>query len=255
MEESLQIEVKRFKEIRESKGYTQQAFATLLGVKNSTADIERGKSKISGKIVMELLKQFKVNPMWLYGESNQRYIQTLQNVSPKVVSTNPEGDENLIMVNVKAAAGYPSNLQDVEWFDALPAFNLPLPQFRNATYRGFEVEGDSMLPSLLPGEWVLGKAIISIDEVTNGVICVIVTKDTVVVKKIQKLQDPSKLVLISLNDFYPPFTVEVNDIQELWEVKSKLSFDIDSNPSQEVILSQLQQSVETLKNEIKNLKE
>lgn len=255
MEETLQTEIKRFKEIRESKGYTQQAFAALLGVKNSTADIERGKSKISGKIVMELLKQFKVNPMWLYGESNQRYIQTLQNVSPKVVSTNPEGDENLIMVNVKAAAGYPNNLQDVEWFDSLPAFNLPLPQFRNATYRGFEVEGDSMLPSLLPGEWVMGKAIISIDEVTNGTICVIVTKDTVVVKKIQKLKDPSKLVLISLNDLYPPFTVEVNDIQELWEVKSKLSFDIDSNPSQEVILSQLQQSVETLKKEIKNLKE
>ena len=255
MEDTLPIEVKRFKEIRETKGFTQQAFAKLLGIKNSTADIERGKSKISGKVVMELLRQFKVNPMWLFGESNQRYIQTLQNVSPRVVSANAEGSENLIMVNVKAAAGYPENVQDVEWFESLPAFNLPLPQFRNATYRGFEVEGDSMLPSLLPGEWVLGRAITAIDEVADGGICVIVTKDTVVVKKIQKLQDPSKLVLISLNDFYPPFTVEVNDIQEIWEVKSKISFEIDSNPSQEVILTQLQQSVETLKKEIKNLKE
>ncbi|XLS28427.1 XRE family transcriptional regulator [Flavobacteriaceae bacterium M23B6Z8] len=255
MDDKLHIEVKRFKEIREAKGFTQQGFAEVLGIKNSTADIERGKSKISGKVVMELLKQFKVNPMWLYGESNQRYIQTLQNVSPRVVSATSEGDENLIMVNVKAAAGYPSNLQDVDWFENLPAFNLPLPQFRNATYRGFEVEGDSMLPSLLPGEWVLGKAVNSIDEVGNGAIAVVVTKDTVVVKKVQKLKDPSKLILVSLNEFYPPFTVEVNDIQELWEVKSKISFDIDSNPSQEVILSQLQQSVETLKKEIQNLKE
>jgi SOS-response transcriptional repressor LexA len=255
MDDSLPIEVKRFKEIREAKGFTQQVFAKLIGVKNSTADIERGKSKISGKVVMELLRQFKVNPMWLYGESNQRYIHTLQNVSPRVVSTNAEGEENLIMVNVKAAAGYPENLQDVEWFDNLPAFNLPLAQFRNATYRGFEVEGDSMLPSLLPGEWVLGRAITAIDEVGNGAICVVVTKDTVVVKKIQKLKDPSKLVLVSLNDFYPPFTIDVNDIQELWEVKSKISFEIDANPSQEVVLSQLQQSVETLKKEIKNLKE
>ena len=255
MENSLPIEIKRFKEIREAKGLTQQAFASLLGVKNSTADIERGKSKISGKIVMELLKQFKVNPMWLYGESNQRYIQTLQNVSPRVISANSQGDENLIMVNVKAAAGYPDNLQDVDWFDSLPAFNLPLPQFRNATYRGFEVEGNSMLPSLLPGEWVLGKAINAIDEIANGAIGVVVTKDSVVVKKIQKLKDPSKLVLVSLNDFYPPFTVEVNDIQELWEIKSKLSFEIDANPSHEIVLSQLQQSVETLKKEIKNLKE
>ncbi|WP_340066053.1 LexA family transcriptional regulator [Ascidiimonas aurantiaca] len=255
MEEGVNIEAKRFKEIRESKGYTQQGFAKALGIGSSTADIERGKTRVPGKAVMELLHRFKVNPMWLFGESSQRYIQSLHNVSPKVVSVGPEDTENTVMVSVKAAAGYPANIQDVEWFEQLPAFSIPLPQFRNATFRGFEVEGDSMLPSLQPGEWVIGRAVNSIDEVNDHSVCVVVMNDSVLVKKVQKLQDPSKLVLISLNEFYPPFTIEVSDILELWQVNSKISFDIDTSPSQHLALNQLQRSVETLKKEIQRLKD
>ena len=64
------LEVKRFKEIREDHNFTQTEFAELLGIKNSTADIERGRTKLSGKMVAELLRQFGVNPLWIFGDSN-----------------------------------------------------------------------------------------------------------------------------------------------------------------------------------------
>ena len=54
----LGIEIKRFKEIRDENQFTQAEFAERLGVKNTTADIERGRTKLSGTVVMELLKQF-----------------------------------------------------------------------------------------------------------------------------------------------------------------------------------------------------
>ena len=102
---------------------------------------------------------------------------------------------------------------------------------------------------------MIGRAVNAVDEVNDQSVCVVVMKDSVLVKKVQKLQDPSKLVLISLNEFYPPFTIKVGDILELWQVNSKISFDIDTSPSQHLALNQLQQSVETLKKEIQRLKD
>jgi phage repressor protein C with HTH and peptisase S24 domain len=248
------IEIKHFKEVREENNFTQSEFADLLGIKNSTADIERGRTKLSGKVVAELLRQFGINPLWLFGDSGQKYLQISKgDVSPKVVTVNSADSENIVMVNQKAAAGYPHNVQDVEWYNQLPAFDIPLPEFRNATYRGFQVEGDSMLPNYRPGEWVMAKAVGGIDEVSNNRVYVVVLYDSVLVKKLQKLPDPSKLLLISLNEEYLPLEVKVNDIQELWQVNSKLTFNLD-NPSENGLFQQLQQSMEELKKELKSFR-
>lgn len=248
------IEIKRFKQVREDHGFTQADFADKLGIKKSTADIERGRTKLSGRIVTELLRQFSINPLWLFGESNQKYLQVSKgDVSPKVISLDSAENENIMLVNVKAAAGYPHNLQDVDWYQQLPAFDIPLPEYRNATHRGFQIEGDSMLPNFRPGEWVLGKAVPTIEEATNNRVYVVVLYDSVLVKKLQKLPDFSKILLISLNEEYLPIEVNVNDIQELWQVNSKLTFNLDS-PSESGLLRQLQQSMEELKSEFKTFK-
>ncbi|MCB0457299.1 MAG: LexA family transcriptional regulator [Flavobacteriaceae bacterium] len=254
MEKEISIEVKRFKKLREELKHTQQSFAEILGIKNSTADIERGKTKLSGKMVMQLLHQFGINPLWLYGKSHTKHIAIdKSDVSPKVVVVNQEGDDVILLVNQKAAAGYPHNIQDVEWVGALPAFNLPLPQFRNATYRGFQVEGDSMLPNIRPNEWVLGRAVANITEASDSKIYIVVLNDSVLVKKLQKLPySTQKVKLISLNPEYLPIEVELKDIQELWMVNSKLTFGVDE-PSESTLLRQLQQSMEELKGQINRL--
>ena len=249
------IEVKRFKQVRDENNFTQAEFANVLGINNSTADIERGKTKLSGKVIAELLKQFGINPLWLFGESNQKYLQVSKgDVSPKVVSLNSAEEENIVLVNVKAAAGYPHNVQDVDWYQQLPAFDMPLPEFRNASHRGFQIEGDSMLPNFRPGEWVLGKGVSTIEDAVNNRVYVVVLYDSVLVKKLQKLPDASKVLLISLNEEYLPIEINVNDIQELWQVNSKLTFNLDS-PSESGLLKQLQQSMEELKSEFKTFKQ
>ncbi len=249
------IEIKRFKEIRDDHNFTQSEFAALLGIKNSTADIERGRTKLSGKIVAELLSQFEINPLWLFGDSSQKYLAVNKgDVSPKVITLNSSEEENIILVNQKAAAGYPHNVQDVSWYQQLPAFDIPLPEYRNATYRGFQVEGDSMMPNLRPGEWVLGKAVPSIKEVSFSKVYVVVLYDSVLVKKIQKMEDPYKILLVSINEEYPPVQVLVSDIQELWQVNSKLTFSIDAT-SESGLLRQLQQSMDDLKSEFKSLRQ
>jgi phage repressor protein C with HTH and peptisase S24 domain len=246
-----ELTIKRFTEIRRNLGYTQAEFAEMLGVSNTTADIERGRTKLSGKVVAELLRQFKINPLWLFGESEQQYIEASNtSVIPKVVTVDSEDRENMVLVNAKAAAGYPQNIQDTTWYRQLPAFDLPIPEFRNATYRGFQVEGDSMLPNLKPGEWVLAKAVEDIKDVSPNKIYVVVLQDSVMVKKIERPPNSNKIILISLNETYPPYQIEPYQIQELWQVNSKITFGVDAT-TENGLLRQLQQSMEDLKKQLK----
>ena len=245
-----EITIQRFGELRRALGYTQAEFAELLGISSTTADIERGRTKLSGKVVTELLKQFKINPLWLYGESEQQYLDTSRvSVIPKVVTVDSAEQENIVLVNAKAAAGYPQNIQDTSWYEQLPAFDLPLPEYRNATYRGFQVEGDSMIPNLHPGEWVLARALSSVDEMSANKIYVVVLDDAVLVKKIERSATSPHLVLVSLNESYPPYTIEPHKVQEIWEVSSKITFGIDAS-TEKGLLKQLQESMEDLKRQL-----
>ncbi len=254
MDKKLTIQARRFKKVREEQKYTQQAFAELLGIGQSTVDIERGKTKIPGKAVMHLLKDFQINPLWLFGESFQQYVVfNGKDVSPKVITLKEDNTDSIVLVNQKAAAGYPHNIQDVDWYQTLPVFNLPLPQYRNATYRGFQVEGDSMLPNIRPNDWVLGRSVSNVAEASDNKIYIVVLHDSVLVKKLQKTNDLSKLRLISINHDYLPIEVNISDIQELWQVNSKLTFGVDE-PSDSTLLKQLQQSMEELKGQINSIK-
>ena len=249
-----EITLKRFADIRRDLGYTQTDFAKLLGVSNTTADIERGRTKLSGKVVVELLKQFKINPLWLFGESDNQYLETSNtSVIPKVVTVDSEDRENMVLVNAKAAAGYPQNIQDVSWYKQLPAFDFPIPEFRNATYRGFQIEGDSMLPNLKPGEWVLARAVEHIDDVSANKMYVVVLQDAVLVKKIERRPNSNNITLISLNETYPPYEIKPFQIQEIWQVSSKITFGEDAT-TEKGLLRQLQESMEELKSQLRHVK-
>ncbi len=236
--------------MRRELGYTQAEMAEILGIASTTADIERGRTKLSGRVVATLLQQFKINPLWLFGESDRQYLETSRtSVIPKVVTVDSAERDNMLLVNVRAAAGYPQNIQDTSWYRQLPAFDLPLPEFRNATYRGFQVEGDSMVPNLQPGDWVLARAMESLEGLSTNKIYVVVLRDAVLVKKLEFPPGKSRLILISLNDSYPPYEVDPEDVQELWEVSSKITFGVDAT-TEKGLLRQLQESMNDLKKQL-----
>ena len=60
MKSKLPIESQRFKRIRQDLGHTQSEFAEFLNIGNTTADIERGKTRITGEAVAMLLDLYKI---------------------------------------------------------------------------------------------------------------------------------------------------------------------------------------------------
>ena len=108
-----------------------------------------------------------------------------------------------------------------------------------------------MLPNLYPGDWVMARAIEHIDHVSPNKIYVVVLQDSVMVKKIEKRPNSNTITLVSTNESYPPYDIKPFQIQEVWEVSSKLTFDL--NPaSNHGLLKQLQASMEELKKQLKN---
>jgi transcriptional regulator with XRE-family HTH domain len=139
MDTKLSIEARRFKKVREEQHHTQQSFAEILGIGATTADIERGKTKLSGKVVMELLRQFNINPLWLFGESYNKIVNINGgDVSPKVITLDLNQNDTIALVNQKAAAGYPHNIQDVDCMKPYPRLIFHYLNIETLPIEGFK---------------------------------------------------------------------------------------------------------------------
>ena len=78
---------------------------------------------------------------------------------------------------------------------------------------------------------------------------VVILDDAVLVKKIMQKPLSNNITLISTNESYPPYDIKAFNIQEIWEVKSKLTFNFEPMNSNNLLMD-LQHSMEELKKQI-----
>jgi phage repressor protein C with HTH and peptisase S24 domain len=162
--------------------------------------------------------------------------------------------ENVELVTHKASAGYLSGYQDPEFVKDLPKISMPvLP--RNKTYRAFEIQGDSMLP-LQPGSIIFGEYVENINSIKNGKLYVLITRqDGIVFKRVFNFsQQEGKLLLVSDNRQYEPYTIDAADILELWSAKAFFSNQFPDLQNGGASLDHLAHTILNLQAEVKRLK-
>ncbi|HRV55041.1 MAG TPA: S24 family peptidase, partial [Mangrovimonas sp.] len=107
-----------------------------------------------------------------------------------------------------------------EYIETLPTFNMP--HLTNGTFRCFEVQGNSMARTFSDGDLVFGKYVESLDDIKDGRVYVIVSKnDGIVLKRvINGIKKMGKLILKSDNvdGNYPIYMVNAEEILEAWDV-------------------------------------
>nr|WP_067054131.1 hypothetical protein [Mucilaginibacter sp. L294] len=139
---------------------------------------------------------------------------------PKYVTVNKDETENILWVNVRASAGYVKGHADPEYLGTLPAFNMP--GLRNGTFRTFEVDGDSMFPTLENKEAVIGRWVESIDDIVEDYVHVIVSKERgVLIKRVlNRINEYGYLVLksdaVDNRNQYQNIEIPQDDILEIW---------------------------------------
>lgn len=254
--------------LRKQKGLTQDLFANEIGVTRSVIGAyEEGRAEPKIKTMQTMADYFGISldqlinvdlasvaASHLRGEET-----TIDNGKPdtsgkrlRVLSITVDGNdrENIELVRQKAAAGYLNGYADPEYLEELPRFQLPnLPQ---GTYRAFEISGDSMLP-LVPGTIIIGEYTENWESIKDGHSYVLVTaSEGVVYKRVyNKLDEGKKLSLHSDNPAYPPYTVDVADVVEVWKAKSYIS---QHFPDPEMSMQKLAGIVMDLQKEVIKMK-
>ena len=151
---------------------------------------------------------------------------------------------------VKAAAGYLAGYADPDFIDELNTFTLPM--LSGGDYRAFEIVGDSMMPTP-SGSVIVCDKVNNLEEVkSNNTYIVVSRTDGVVYKRLMKNnKQKNKLTLVSDNPSYQPYTVNAEDILEVWQAQMIIS---KANTQQRWDVSQLAGLVNNLQQQVTVLK-
>ncbi len=247
------------KYLRKQAGYTQEQFANEVGIKRSLVGAyEEGRAEPRLQTLQKIGEVLNVTSDALIAKDltkdDQKKYQK-EKIKILSITVDKEDKENIELIPQKAAAGYLNGYADPEYLSELPRFNLPmLPP--NATYRAFEISGDSMLP-LPSGAIVVGKYVESIQDIKNGKTYVLLTnKEGIVYKRVfNYIEEKGKLFLVSDNKSYSAYELDPADLMEIWEAKAFISVEFpDAESATELSLDKLAGMVMSLQEEVKQLK-
>ena len=243
------ISNQNLKYLRKLRGWTQEEFAQKLRIKRSLLgayEEERAEPRIDVlEVVCDIFK-LTLDDLLRKDLSDNKSNYLAKRRAIKLAS----GRSDIPFVPVKAAAGYLAGYADPEFVDELNTFTLPM--LSGGNYRAFEIIGDSMLPTP-SGSVIVGEKVESVDEVKNNTACIVVSRNEgIVYKRMQKNgRVKNKLTLASDNPVYHPYTVNTEDVLEMWQAQMVLS---KANQQQRWDMGQLTNIVSDLQEQVISLR-
>jgi transcriptional regulator with XRE-family HTH domain len=241
---------KNLRYLRKLRGWTQEEFANKLKIKRSLIgayEEERAEPRLD--VLENLCSIFKLTLDELLlkdlaASKGNNYLEKRRQL--KMASE----AQVIQFVPVKAAAGYLAGYADPEFVDELNTFTLPM--LAPGNYRAFEIVGDSMLP-IPSGSVIVGEKIEHVDDVKSNNTYIVVSKgEGIVYKRIMKNnRAKNKLTLISDNPQYSPYTVNADEVLEIWKAEMVIT---KANTQQRWDVNQLAGLVSNLQDQVSSLK-
>lgn len=223
----------RIKDLRKGAGLTQQALADAMGLTRSALGAyEEGRAEPKLTTLVAMARYFGLTlDALVHGESDQERQQRrvtggdLRVLSVPVDRTSER--ERVAIVPVRAAAGYLSGYGDPEYMEGLAHFSLPVRELaQEATYRMFQIEGESMLP-IPDGSYILAHYEEDWSRAGGMRPYIVVTREHgVVFKRVEnRLDTHGDYVLVSDNPDFAPYRVQPEEVVEMWRARAYLAFD------------------------------
>jgi transcriptional regulator with XRE-family HTH domain len=246
---AMSIANKNLKYLRKLRGWTQEEFAKKLRIKRSLLGAyEEERADPRMEVLEVVADMFKLTLDDLLrkelSENKGSYISKRR--AQKMAS----GRADIPFVPVKAAAGYLAGFADPDFIDELNTFTLPM--LSGGDYRAFEIVGDSMLPTPSGSVIVCDKVDNLEDVKSNNTYIVVSRTEGVVYKRMMKNNKlKNKYTLVSDNPSYQPYTVNAEDILEVWQAQMIIS---KANTQQRWDVNQLAGLVNNLQQQVTVLK-
>jgi phage repressor protein C with HTH and peptisase S24 domain len=131
------------------------------------------------------------------------------------------------LVQIKAQAGYIMSHEFADFIEELEKYPMaPGINPRGTEWRWFEVQGESMEPTLFEGDYILCSFVPGEDwkNLEDYYLYVVVTQKNLWIKRIVKnTKDKNEILLFSDNKKVKPRPVRLEDIKEVWKVRRHLN--------------------------------
>ncbi|WP_312395642.1 helix-turn-helix domain-containing protein [Chryseobacterium sp.] len=250
--------------IRENKNLTQDEMVALTGIpkrsyvdyENEKADIRLGNlRKIASVLnvsVQELISETKSeektnkldvsnNVSLNVSEPNVKNssvdedsfmhepVSDYKKRSPAVVTIDSHNNDNIALVPIPLSAGYLKGYSSTKFISKLPSYRMP--GLNNGIFRMFEVEGNSMFPTIPNKSYVVGQFVENwIDDIKDNQIYAVISselEDGLVKRCINKIRKYNNLICKSDNrKNFPAQNINPASIKEIWEIKLHLNFQL-----------------------------
>lgn len=240
---------KNLKYLRKLRGWTQEEFAQKLRIKRSLLgayEEERADPRIDILEVVGDMFKLTLDELLRKDLSDQKGNYIAKRRAQKLAN----GRADIPFVPVKAAAGYLAGFADPDFIDELNTFTLPM--LSGGDYRAFEIVGDSMMP-IPSGSVIVCEKLQDLEDVkANNTYIVISKSDGIVYKRLMKNnRQKNKLTLVSDNPAYQPYTINSEDVMEVWQAQMIIS---KANTQQRWDVNQLAGLVQNLQQQVSTLK-
>lgn len=210
----------------DKEGIKKSAFERKAGLSNGyLMNIKKSNSEVSPDKLKNILKEYPLLEDYLESDESS-------NVSPgdairRRKAIGQTDDEGLLFVPIGAQAGYALHYNDPLMERDLERIYIPNNPYKGQRYRFFEVDGDSMEPTLSSGMWIIAEKIDKDfwNSINDYYIHVIVKDTQILIKRLVKITD-DRFAIISDNELYHQQELKLQEIKELWLVKRKLDWDM-----------------------------
>ncbi len=223
--EVYQLLLERGEIVKNDRQRSKSAFAAKLGTKGHIVDLYlRHKRQITYEQTKRLCALYGVSEAFMFqGIGTPFENHKIPDSEGKLaMALGINFSPNILFTNVEA---FSSNTIGVDLLEENERFHIPGVQ---GDLVAFNINGDSMSPTILSGDMVICKPLEVKNEMIDNEIYAVVTSHSVWVKRVQRCLDRHQnwthLKLISDNYAeFDPFIIEINEVRRLLKVTRRLT--------------------------------
>lgn len=223
------IEVYKFLVFNNVINSARQFAMSLDFFPQSLNDILKGRRDVTIELVRKAVEVYQINSHFLFMGEGPILVSSMPTECPSELNV------KVPFVGISDIGTYPTQVDSVTYIESLSYYSFCYPIERNEEYRAFEMPNDQLKPSISKGEVLISKKISPSDwasKILDGFIYIFVTDNGVEIERVLNFLKDNGTILLKSNlaEISDHLTLNILEIKEVWEIKSRLTSDIP-NPN------------------------
>lgn len=173
--------------------------------------------------IERLVRNYRVNANFLFGTADNMFVIPEEELAVHRHDAVDYTQERIVYVHRNAMTSYAQDPHNSELVSVLSRFSLPGYE---QEYVAFDMVGDSMSPTIIPGDIVVGENQSGTPVFEENHLYILVT-DTVLIRRVQTIKKRNKLnailVVSDNNPMYKPYEMALTDLRHILKVVCRIS--------------------------------